>query len=97
MYRADFFVALAGINNKDNYRIGVTASKRIGNAVVRNFCKRRIRAMSQQLLSVLGKDGVDYVFIAKKRLVSAKWDDFLSEAKNAIEFLNKKVEKCKSS
>ena len=97
VYRADFFVALAGLNNKDSYRVGFTASKRVGNAVVRNFCKRRMRAMARQLIPSLGIDGVDYVFIAKKSLVSANWNDFIRLAERAINYLNKKLRNAKGS
>ena len=94
-YRADFFVALAGFNKIENYRVGFTASKRVGNAVFRNRCKRRMRAMARQLLPSLGFVGVDYVFIAKKSLVTANWNDFVEQAEKAIQNLNKKIEKCK--
>lgn len=94
-YRADFFVALAGLNKVENYRIGFTASKKVGNAVVRNRCKRRMRAIAQQLLPSFALDKVDYVFIAKRSLVTAKWDDLIMQAEKAIRHLNKKIEKCK--
>ncbi|MCR4555247.1 MAG: ribonuclease P protein component [Alphaproteobacteria bacterium] len=94
-YRADFFVALAGFNKVENYRVGFTASKKVGNAVIRNRCKRRMRAMARQLLPSLGFVGVDYVFIAKKSLVTANWNDFVEQAEKAIQNLNKKIEKCK--
>ena len=48
----------------DIVRIGFTASKKIGNAVVRNRAKRRLRQvvfLSQQML----KPGMDYVLIAR--------------------------------
>lgn len=96
-YRADFFVALAGFNKVENYRAGFTASKKVGNAVVRNRCKRRIRAMARQLLPSLGLAGADYVFIAKKSLAAANWNDFVEQAEKAIRNLNKKIEKCKKS
>ena len=95
-YRADFFVALAGLTKQETYRVGFTASKRVGNAVIRNRCKRRMRAMARQLLPSLGLANVDYVFIAKRSLVTAKWSDFISQAEQAIIYLNKKIEKCRN-
>lgn len=96
-YRADFFVALAGFNKVENYRVGFTASKKVGNAVVRNRCKRRMRAMARQLIPSLGLAGIDYVFIAKRSLISANWNDFIDQASKAVTHLNKKIEKCKKS
>lgn len=96
-YRADFFVALAGFNRVENYRVGFTASKKVGNSVVRNRCKRRMRAMARQLLPSLGLAGVDYVFIAKKSLIEANWNNFIEQAAKSISNLNKKIEKCRKS
>jgi len=96
-YRADFFVALAGLNKAETYRVGFTASKKVGNSVIRNRCKRRMRAMARQLLPSLGLEGVDYVFIAKRSLITTNWSDFIYQAETAIIHLNKKIEKCRNS
>ena len=93
-YRADFFVALARLTESETYRVGFTASKKIGNSVVRNRCKRRMRAMTRQVLPILGLEGVDYVFIAKRSLITADWIDFIFQAKAAIIHLNKKIKQC---
>ena len=50
---------------------GYTATKKIGNAVVRNLSKRRLRAVARENLIQLGLPNVDYVFIAKKQLTLA--------------------------
>src|SRR5690625_3111225 len=47
------------------FRIGLSVSKRIGNAVTRNRIKRLIRAFFQQNCEKLRQD-VDYVIIARK-------------------------------
>lgn len=96
-YRADFFVALAGFNRFETYRVGFTASKKVGNSVTRNRCKRRMRAMASQLLPTLGLEQVDYVFIAKKSLITVKWNDFIEQSEKAIIYLNNKIKKCKNS
>jgi ribonuclease P protein component len=46
-------------------RVGFTASRKVGNAVVRNRAKRRLRAAAAQRLSDAGKPGTDYVLIAR--------------------------------
>ena len=46
-------------------RVGYTCSKKIGNAVTRNRAKRRLRAMAQEVLPGLGKDGWDYVLVGR--------------------------------
>lgn len=46
-------------------RVGFTVTKRIGNAVVRNRCKRRLRALAREVLPAAGIVGADHVLIGR--------------------------------
>ncbi|NBE07589.1 ribonuclease P protein component [Paragemmobacter ruber] len=46
-------------------RVGFTASKKIGNAVLRNRAKRRLRALVRGVLPPLARPGWDYVLVAR--------------------------------
>ena len=60
-------VLQADINDNNNeVRIGVTATKKIGNAVVRNRCKRKLKNLANEILCEYAKKNNDYVLIARK-------------------------------
>ena len=46
-------------------RVGYTCSKKIGNAVIRNRAKRRLRALVREIMPALGHPGWDYVLVGR--------------------------------
>ncbi|GIU67221.1 ribonuclease P protein component [Candidatus Phycosocius spiralis] len=60
-------------------RFGLTASKKVGNAVLRNRARRRLRSAMLQLLSVHGRPGFDYVAVARTASVTADWPALLDD------------------
>ena len=78
------------LKNKDkSVRIGITASKKLGNAVKRNYVKRRIRALFFKLLSQSSIHAKYYVIIGKKGILFEKFDNLYEELK----LIFKKIEK----
>ena len=63
---------------------GFTATKKIGNAVIRNRAKRRLRAASRQLLPRFGVAGADYVFIARHNSADIAWPRLLDDMESAL-------------
>ncbi|HEX8412679.1 MAG TPA: ribonuclease P protein component [Sphingomicrobium sp.] len=47
-------------------RVGFTVTKKIGNAVVRNRMKRRLRALARELLPDRGMVGADHILIGRQ-------------------------------
>jgi ribonuclease P protein component len=77
--RADFLAANRGIrvarpglvllvrpNGGAGLRYGITVTKRIGNAVVRNRMKRRFRALVREILPMHGLAEHDHVLIGRE-------------------------------
>lgn len=46
-------------------RVGFTCSKKVGNAVMRNRAKRRLREIARAILPLRGRDGWDYVLVGR--------------------------------
>ncbi len=65
-------------------RVGFTATRRVGGAVVRNRAKRRLREAARQLLPQLARPGCDYVLIARGGTVSRPWPRLLDDVKSAL-------------
>ena len=59
------FVVYQLENQKNHFRVGLSVSKKLGNAVTRNQIKRRIRHIIQNAKGSLVED-VDFVVIARK-------------------------------
>jgi ribonuclease P protein component len=64
--------------------LGLTASRKIGNAVIRNRARRRLREAARQLLPQHGLPGVDYVLVARQPTPDAPWPALLDDLQNAL-------------
>ena len=65
-------------------RIGITVTKKIGGAVVRNRMKRRLRALARELLPESGVAGADHVLIGRAGGVERSFDDLRRELAKAL-------------
>jgi ribonuclease P protein component len=65
-------------------RVGFTASRKVGNAVMRNRAKRRLRAAAAQVLSNKGKLGMDYVLIARAATAERPFATLLTDLELAL-------------
>lgn len=59
-------------------RLGITAGKKIGNAVVRNRAKRRLRELFRIRLPYM-KTGFDFVAVARMRTASAPYEKLAAD------------------
>ena len=74
-----------------SYRTGVTASKKVGNAVARNRAKRRMRVLFSKLECDHAPSGTDYVLVARRSLVQAAWTELLADFSIAAKRIHKKL------
>jgi ribonuclease P protein component len=71
-------------DDANTVRIGFTATRKIGGAVVRNRAKRRLREAARILAPLHAEAGCDYVFIARGGTASRPWARLLDDMKTAL-------------
>jgi len=64
--------------------IGYTATKRLGNAVIRNKSKRRMRELARKVIVKYGKINFYYVLIAKSQLLKKTFKELELELEKII-------------
>lgn len=66
-YATPGFVLLVHDRRDDDptKRLGITITKKVGNAVIRNRMRRRFRELARELLAEHGKAGADHVLIGR--------------------------------
>jgi ribonuclease P protein component len=73
-------------------RVGFTASRKVGNAVIRNRARRRLRAAASQLLPLLGRAGHDYVLVARGTTAARPFAALLSDITRALNMAHRKLD-----
>jgi ribonuclease P protein component len=72
-------------------RLGITASRRVGNAVVRARSKRRIRELFRTNVGVSGGRDVDLVVNARRGLAAASWPELEQEFRRTVKRLRDRL------
>lgn len=65
-------------------RLGITITKKVGNAVVRNRMRRRFRALAQEMLGQNGKPGADHILIGRDSGVEREFGALRADLAKAL-------------
>jgi len=66
-------------------RYGITVTKKIGGAVIRNRMKRRFRVLARELLPALGIAGADHVLIGRAEGIERDFALLRQELEKALD------------
>nr|WP_295660695.1 ribonuclease P protein component [Polymorphobacter sp.] len=65
-------------------RAGYTVTKKIGNAVIRNRLKRRMRALVRQVLPANGVAHADHILIGRSEGLTRRFDTLAADLVKAL-------------
>lgn len=101
--RADFLAAAKGARaggalfslqarnrgDDDDFRIGLTVTKKTGNAVERNRIRRRLREATRAVLPQGAKAGHDYVLVARRAALTAKYRNLVDSLEGTLKQIHR--------
>lgn len=69
----------------DGLRLGLTASRKVGNAVIRNRIRRRLRVAAEKAFEAQSGRPCDIVVVARPETLTADFDMLVSELAVAVD------------
>lgn len=76
-------------NELNHSRVGISSSKKLGNAVTRNKIRRQIRMMAQQVINF--ENSIDYCIIVRKSYLEQTFEGNKKELSILIEKANRRI------
>jgi len=87
-----FILQTAQIDKAETHkhpRVGYTVTKKVGNAVIRNRIKRRLREVVQQIIPLKSQPNHDYVIIGKHAALTQDFTSILKDLEQALDHVHK--------
>jgi ribonuclease P protein component len=66
------------------FRLGFTASRKVGGAVTRNRARRRLRAAAAAVMAAHAACGMDYVLVARAETATRPFQSLLQDLETAL-------------
>ena len=81
------------VETDESVMMGITCSKKVGNAVTRNRAKRRLREAGKTVLKEIGVKKTNYIFIARKAVtVKVTFNELCSDIEVGIKKIHEREE-----
>ncbi|MEG0451560.1 MAG: ribonuclease P protein component [Coprobacillus sp.] len=77
--------------NDNHLRVGISVSKKLGNAVIRNKTKRQVRMMVQSIFEV--NQEMDFIVIVRNKYLSSSYEENINDLKYLYNKINKRMGK----
>ena len=77
--------------NDCNLKVGISVSKKLGNAVVRNKTKRQVRMMVHDVFDKTQK--MDFIVIVRNKFLESSYKYNIEDLKYLYDKINKRMEK----
>jgi len=71
-------------DGSETVRVGLTTTKKLGGAVIRNRIRRRLRAGVREVFPLNADAGCDYVLIARAAAFDRDWAELLDDMKRGL-------------
>lgn len=84
-------LSLSSSEVADSCGVGFTATKKLGKAHIRNFVKRRLRAIAYDILAQNGISGVNYIFIGRHNTAELDFAYLQRKATAALQDINTQI------
>jgi len=86
---------LGGEDDAGPARFGFTVTKKAGGSVERNRMRRRLREALRRAAPLEAKPGFDYVIVARREALAARFDRLVSELGRAMRLVGDKPARSK--
>lgn len=83
-WQGRFVTVLVASNEIGGPRLGIVASRKLGDAVRRNLAKRLIREVFRQNTPLLDRQGVDIVVIPRRELFDAAYSSLETDFRSVL-------------
>ena len=78
----------AGEADTDDARVGFTVSRKVGNAVLRNRARRRLKAVADKVMTEHAQGQVDFVIIGRKNTLTRPFSALMGDLTTALKKLD---------